>query len=175
MAHATCSKESGFKCGKCRTTILIDNDGQMLLLDPANVENLDLKSQQTGADATLWHLQTDGLPDWVTDAINQSSWTKGKLHCPTCQTKVGSFDFVGDKSQSSPVHLVKSKVDPYGQRLIKQKRTNQPLRTRLNDETSIRSIQRQESSSGASVTNVPSYGLDSADLEDISESNGECR
>ena len=71
MAHAPCSKESGFKCGKCRTTILIDNDGQMLLLDPANVENLELKGQQTEADATLWHLQTDGLPDWVTEAINQ--------------------------------------------------------------------------------------------------------
>ena len=97
------------------------------------------------------------------------------MHCPTCQTKVGSFDFVGDKSQSSPVHLVKSKVDPYGQRLIKQKRANQPLRTQLSDETSIRSIQHPGASSEASAANVPSYGLDSADLEDISESNGECR
>ena len=73
MAHALCSKESGFKCGKCRSIILIDNDGEMLLLDHENVDNLETKYQQVGlnADATLWHLQTDSLPDWVTDAFNE--------------------------------------------------------------------------------------------------------
>ena len=71
MAHALSSKESGFKCGKCRATILIDNDGQIILLDTHSVDNSELREHQTETDATLWHLQTDSLPDWVTDAIDQ--------------------------------------------------------------------------------------------------------
>ena len=72
MAEASSSSdEGGFKCGKCRTTILIDNDGQLLLLDPINPENVTSDGSTIDCDESLWHLQTDSLPHWVTEAINQ--------------------------------------------------------------------------------------------------------
>ena len=45
---------------------------------------------------------------------------KGKLHCPRCQSKIGSFDFIGDQSQISPIHLMKNKVDAFGELLSKE-------------------------------------------------------
>ena len=33
--------------------------------------NCQLEFENILLHATLWHLQTDSLPDWVTDAINQ--------------------------------------------------------------------------------------------------------
>ena len=71
MAYPQSSKEGGFKCGKCRTTLLIDNNGQMLLLSSESTENSkqSVVSQETAAK--LWHLHTDSLPDWVTEAINK--------------------------------------------------------------------------------------------------------
>ena len=68
MASAQTFTESGFKCGKCRCTILVDNENQMLVGNPESVENLKHKKESASA---LWHLKTDGLPDWVTDAIDQ--------------------------------------------------------------------------------------------------------
>ena len=41
----------------------------------------------------------------------QGGWTKGKLSCPSCSARVGGFDFVSGTSCSSPVYLVKSRVD----------------------------------------------------------------
>ena len=70
MAYAQSSTEGGFKCGKCRSILLIDNNGELLLVSSDATDN----SKQTGGQqntAALWHLQTDSLPDWVTEAINQ--------------------------------------------------------------------------------------------------------
>ena len=69
MACAQISKDCGFKCGKCRTVILIDNNEQIILLDTDNRESLKQKLSEKSDG--LWHLQTDSLPDWVTDSINQ--------------------------------------------------------------------------------------------------------
>ena len=69
MACALVSKDCGFKCGKCRTVILIDNNEQIILLDTDNRESLKQKLSEKSDG--LWHLQTDSLPDWVTDSINQ--------------------------------------------------------------------------------------------------------
>ena len=69
MACAQISKDCGFKCGKCRTVILIDNNEKIILLDTDNRESLTQKLSEKSDG--LWHLQTDSLPDWVTDSINQ--------------------------------------------------------------------------------------------------------
>ena len=79
MAYAQCASEGGFKCGKCRTTLIIDNDGQMLLLNTENIEASNRKILQAENNTALWHLQTDTLPDWVTDAINQVRLGKKKV------------------------------------------------------------------------------------------------
>jgi hypothetical protein len=71
MAYAQSSTEGGFKCGKCRTTLLTDNNGQMLLLSSDSTENSKLSVVPQENTTALWHLQTDSLPDWVTESINQ--------------------------------------------------------------------------------------------------------
>ena len=71
MAYPQSSTEGGFKCGKCRTTLLIDNNGQMLLLSSESTENSKQSVASQENAATLWHLHTDSLPDWVTEAINK--------------------------------------------------------------------------------------------------------
>lgn len=51
----------------------------------------------------------------------QGNWLKGKLICPNCNLRVGSFDFVSGmkclckKYLLPQIHLVKSKVDIYFQ------------------------------------------------------------
>ncbi|KAJ9580748.1 hypothetical protein L9F63_024074, partial [Diploptera punctata] len=46
-----------------------------------------------------------------------SCWQKGRLNCPKCRGRVGSFDFVSGlkcdcgKHVLPPVHVVRSKVD----------------------------------------------------------------
>lgn len=47
----------------------------------------------------------------------KESWTKGKLHCPHCNSHLGSFNFVNDlkcyceKYVRPPIRIVNSKVD----------------------------------------------------------------
>jgi len=49
----------------------------------------------------------------------QDDWQKGKLSCPNCNLRVGSFDFIGGmkcpckKYVLPQIHLVKSKTDIY--------------------------------------------------------------
>ena len=71
MAYAQPSTEGGFKCGKCRTTLLIDNNGDMLLLSSDSTDSTKQSVVPQENTTALWHLQTDSLPDWVTEAINQ--------------------------------------------------------------------------------------------------------
>lgn len=162
MACAQISKDCGFKCGKCRTVIIIDNNEQIILLDTDNRESL--KQKLPDKSDGLWHLQTDSLPDWVTESINQSSWTKGKLHCPSCQTKVGSFDFVGDNSQISPVHLVKSKVDLYGQLLPGENKLNN-VNITSNDETAPQYTKSETSLENSEITSSADLATGSTSIE----------
>ena len=74
MACAKSSSEGGFKCGKCRTILIIDNDGEMLLVSPDNIANIKPKHSLNESNTSLWHLHTDNLPEWITDAINQVSY-----------------------------------------------------------------------------------------------------
>ena len=39
----------------------------------------------------------------------KAGWTKGRLNCPNCQSRLGGFDFVSGADY--PVHLIKSKID----------------------------------------------------------------
>lgn len=90
MAEA-CVQVFGLKCRQCRSGFLAEHE-QFL----PYTEN-------------LWLLNEDNLPYWVMQKIEDSGWTKGRLHCPKCQARIGNFDFVG--ASQSHVHLAKSKVD----------------------------------------------------------------
>ena len=47
----------------------------------------------------------------------QAQWTKGKLNCPKCQGRLGSFDFITpnktqmSKGVFSPIQVAKNRVD----------------------------------------------------------------
>merc|ERR1719357_1672240 len=47
----------------------------------------------------------------MAEAVQEGGWTKGKLCCPACSTRVGGFDFVSGSTCSSPVYLTRSRVD----------------------------------------------------------------
>ncbi|KXJ83787.1 hypothetical protein RP20_CCG025491 [Aedes albopictus] len=81
-------------------------------------DNQDVEICQTEAENAEVFIHEDHLPDWMRVEIEQSQWTKGKLKCPKCAFKVGSFDFVSGTrckctlNQVLPsVHFIRSKVD----------------------------------------------------------------
>ncbi|CAK9817537.1 E3 ubiquitin-protein ligase RNF180 [Anthophora plagiata] len=63
------------------------------------------------------YMSMEKLPEWIEHAITQESWTKGRLHCPNCNNRIGSFNFVNElKCNCSqfitpPIRLTNSKVD----------------------------------------------------------------
>ncbi|XP_017766214.1 PREDICTED: E3 ubiquitin-protein ligase RNF180-like [Eufriesea mexicana] len=63
------------------------------------------------------YISMEKLPKWIEQAINQESWTKGRLHCPHCNNRIGSFNFVNElkcncsKFIAPPVKITNSKVD----------------------------------------------------------------
>lgn len=101
----------------------------------------DVECQGDESDCCSY-MTPENVPDWIMDAIDQvylikilkmrtykciryksrdyilkESWTKGKLHCPYCNSRLGSFNFVNelkcycDKYIKPPIRIVNSKVD----------------------------------------------------------------
>ncbi|XP_052097574.1 protein PF3D7_1417600-like [Mytilus californianus] len=69
-------------------------------------------------NSTVWYIRDDNMPDWVSEAVKKESWQKGKLCCPKCNGKLGSFNFIKiltcqqcDKHELPPVHILKDRVD----------------------------------------------------------------
>ncbi|VDI72525.1 E3 ubiquitin-protein ligase RNF180 [Mytilus galloprovincialis] len=69
-------------------------------------------------NSTVWYIKEDHMPCWVSDAVVKESWQKGKLCCPKCNGKLGSFNFIKiltcqqcDNHQLPPVHILKDRVD----------------------------------------------------------------
>jgi len=93
--------EKILKCRKCR---------QLLVEEPLHkiletcVEDAD--EEET---SNTFIICDDNLPEWISEAVEEGSWTKGKLICPGCGVRLGGFDYVTRASQS--VYIVKSKVD----------------------------------------------------------------
>ncbi|XP_076247120.1 E3 ubiquitin-protein ligase RNF180-like isoform X2 [Calliopsis andreniformis] len=63
------------------------------------------------------YLPADNIPEWIECIINQESWTKGRLHCPHCNNRIGSFNFVNElkcdcgQFITPPIRITNSKVD----------------------------------------------------------------
>lgn len=106
------------KCKKCRNTIINTLQCPNLLInahhEPINITNNEC---HTISNENLIFLTEDLLPDWVMQKIQEAEWSKGKLNCTNCDSKIGGFDFIsGIRCECTgntlpPVHLVKSKVD----------------------------------------------------------------
>ncbi|CAL7943280.1 unnamed protein product [Xylocopa violacea] len=105
------------KCKHCRKS-LFDIKCIPLLTSHSEVKNI---STDVGCDTdgpeSCSYMSDEKLPKWVEHAINQESWTKGRLHCPNCNNRIGSFNFVNElrcncnKFITPPVKITNSKVD----------------------------------------------------------------
>jgi len=88
------------RCRKCR----------FILLEQPPHKILDtVESSDTQDSSNVFNICDENLPQWINDAVEEGSWTKGKLSCPSCGSRVGGFDYV--TRSSFPVYIVRSKVD----------------------------------------------------------------
>jgi len=94
------STSSTLKCRKCR----------FLLVEQPPHKILDAtESSNAQESSNVFNICDENLPQWINDAVEEGSWTKGKLSCPSCGSRVGGFDYV--TRSSLPIYIVRSKVD----------------------------------------------------------------
>ncbi|KAK3850166.1 hypothetical protein Pcinc_043109 [Petrolisthes cinctipes] len=126
------------QCRKCRTILLHSNNNNN---NNNTIHVIDAHGQQyqrnnntdvSGGEEALFsqqdvcasirehnclYISEEYFPDFILHAVNESSWTKGKLHCPGCSCRVGSFNFVcGSRCVCGvcvlpQVHILNSKID----------------------------------------------------------------
>jgi len=88
------------KCRKCRF-LLVEQPPHKILDTTESAENLE--------SSNVFNICDENLPQWINDAVEEGNWTKGKLSCPSCGSRIGGFDYV--TRSSLPVYIVRSKVD----------------------------------------------------------------
>ncbi|KAK4298736.1 hypothetical protein Pmani_028940 [Petrolisthes manimaculis] len=127
------------QCRKCRTILLHpnnnnnnDNNSTIHVIDAHGEQyqhhNTDV-SEEGGAlfspedvcesvrQHNCLYIDEEHYPDFILDAVNESGWTKGKLHCPGCKCRLGSYNFVcGSRCVCGvcilpQLHLLHSKID----------------------------------------------------------------
>ncbi|KAJ8933210.1 hypothetical protein NQ314_014157 [Rhamnusium bicolor] len=105
------------KCKNCRKVLFHEMQCKHLFI---NAHHVPLTRSSDGCATTEQNnlfLNEEYLPDWITIRIETEKWSKGRLNCPYCDSRVGGFDFVsGAKCTCSiyvlpSIHIIKSKVD----------------------------------------------------------------
>jgi E3 ubiquitin-protein ligase RNF180 len=97
------------KCHKCRHVLINELKNYVQVCDLQMCSSYNLRN--------FIYVPEDQLPDWIKSKVEEEQWTKGKLHCVNCKSKIGSFDFISGRKcdcQSSllpPVHFIGSQVD----------------------------------------------------------------
>ncbi|KAG8229043.1 hypothetical protein J437_LFUL007598 [Ladona fulva] len=127
-------------CKKCRKILFSHPDHPLLSIHGSivNSESKNKKPCLEGQQQPLWYLDSENVPSWITSVIEEAGWTKGKLHCPVCHCRVGTFDFVSgghcpcQLCVIPPVHLIKSKVDVFFHRGELQFEANVQVEDTLN-------------------------------------------
>ncbi|KAG8174644.1 hypothetical protein JTE90_001300 [Oedothorax gibbosus] len=82
-----------FKCRKCRKTLFSEREACDPHSEPIAVDENQVPP--CAPIAQVYFLREDTLPDWAREQVDAGDWQKGKLFCPHCQCRIGSFDFVG--------------------------------------------------------------------------------
>ncbi|CAH1251552.1 RNF180 [Branchiostoma lanceolatum] len=97
------------KCRRCRLLLV---NGRSVVGSHGNGDNCPMEDL-----STLWYISDSDIPDWIQEQIVQVHWTKGRLLCPKCAGRLGSFDFVslvkcpcGDQV-FPPIHIQRCRVD----------------------------------------------------------------
>ncbi|XP_050521715.1 E3 ubiquitin-protein ligase RNF180-like [Daktulosphaira vitifoliae] len=109
------------KCQKCRYELASSETSTILDCHEKPIKDTSRVTYSCNKNVmeNNWYLSSTALPDWINNYVEEGDWQKGKLICPNCNLRVGSFDFVsGMKCQCKQfllpqIHLVKSKVDIY--------------------------------------------------------------
>lgn len=42
----------------------------------------------------VWYIPENHMPTWMTSNIDKGEWVKGKVLCPKCSSRLGSYNFV---------------------------------------------------------------------------------
>ncbi|KAK7024465.1 hypothetical protein SK128_027491 [Halocaridina rubra] len=114
--------EETVRCRKCRKILITNSE---CLINAHSQKHQKGKNDSTDelvdcaleSERSCLYIAEDFYPSFIVDALDESSWTKGKLHCPGCRARLGSFNFISGshcacKSHIVPqVHLLVSKVD----------------------------------------------------------------
>lgn len=105
------------KCKKCRRILFDERHTENLLLKDIHILAGSTNSAfcSSNNDYNIY-LNEEFLPNWIKLLIEAENWSKGRIYCPHCDSRVGGFDFIcAVKCSCSnilpPVHINKSKVD----------------------------------------------------------------
>ncbi|XP_076061775.1 E3 ubiquitin-protein ligase RNF180-like [Oratosquilla oratoria] len=158
--------EATVRCRMCRHLVLKTSEhpvtnghGEQLNSDsPASQEKCP-----TLEDRSLLYLSEESLPDFIQDAVTEASWVKGKLKCPQCGARLGSFNFVnktvcvcGEASVPS-IHILNSKVDylPVGGHI------KQPISLPHSSSTRVGNLQEKAITADPQIQDTASEELES--------------
>lgn len=105
------------KCKRCRRN-LSNNEFILLFTSHNEVKKnpMDVGCEANDSESCSY-ISMEKMPKWIEHAINQESWTKGRLHCPNCNNRIGTFNFINElkcncsKFITLPVKITNSKVD----------------------------------------------------------------
>ncbi|KAK3596700.1 hypothetical protein CHS0354_038037 [Potamilus streckersoni] len=83
----------------------------------ADRESKETCNLSDGAENSVWFIDLETSPSWIQNLVTKAKWMKGKLVCPKCQGRLGSFDFI--KTLKCPclnhklpsIHILKARVD----------------------------------------------------------------
>ncbi|XP_006875353.1 PREDICTED: E3 ubiquitin-protein ligase RNF180 [Chrysochloris asiatica] len=99
-------------CWKCRKCIASSDCFMKYLENQISKDRLDPADAQSICH--VWHMNIETLPEWISNIIQKTQWTVGKLNCPFCGARLGGFNFVSTPKcscgQLAAVHLSKSRT-----------------------------------------------------------------
>jgi len=104
------------RCQKCRYHLLDSSDvvdSHGVGFDPTSGP----PSPSNSCSTDVWYIPENKMPDWMKSNVESGDWVKGKMTCPKCQARIGSYNFVSGMKCTCglavlpPIHIVKSKVD----------------------------------------------------------------
>ncbi|VVC24957.1 Reverse transcriptase domain [Cinara cedri] len=104
------------KCQKCRFELASNESSRILDCHENPIKNKARVTYSCNENLmeNNWYLSSTVVPNWINSLVEEGDWQKGKLTCPNCNLRVGSFDFVNGmkcpckKYVLPQIHLVKT-------------------------------------------------------------------